>query len=116
MQHQVIWRPNLPLTATLLNAIKKRKYILEEPDLTYRTSQKGLTLLGVALLYEYEIFSINELHKYIDGASLTSTEDIKRLIKLTLDLPNPTENFIEHLKVFKILIYVVFTASFPIFL
>ena len=66
-----------PLPSTLLKTIKKRKYISEEPGLTYRISQKGLMLLGVALLDEGEILSINKLHDYITSASLTSCEDIK---------------------------------------
>ena len=40
----------LSLPATLLKTIKKSNYISEDPDLTYRTAQKGLTLLGVAML------------------------------------------------------------------
>ena len=51
----------IPLPSTLLNTTKKRRYISEDPDLTYRTAQKYLTLLGVALLDDDEIFSINEL-------------------------------------------------------
>ena len=46
----------------LLKNIKKRKYISEEPDLTYRTAQKGMTLWGVSLMDEDEILYINELH------------------------------------------------------
>ena len=62
----------VPLPDTLLKTIKKRKYISEDPDITYRTSQKGLTLLGVVLLDEDEMLSINELHEYTTSASLTS--------------------------------------------
>ena len=69
----------VPLPATLLNTIKTRNYISKELDLTYRTAKKGLTLLGVALLDEDEIPSINELHKYITSASLRSHEEINNL-------------------------------------
>ena len=61
----------VPLPTTLLNTIKKSNYIIEEPDLIYRTAQKGLTLLGVAPLYEDKISSINEIHEYITSAYLT---------------------------------------------
>ena len=54
---------HFPIPDTLLNTIKKRKYISQEPDLTYRTAHKWLTLLGVALLDEDKIFSINEIHE-----------------------------------------------------
>ena len=60
----------VPLPVTLLKTIKNRKYISEEPDLTYRTAQNGWTLLGVALLDEDEISSINELHEYITIPSI----------------------------------------------
>ena len=43
---------SIPLPVTLLNTIKKRKYIPEDPYITYHTAQKGLTLLGVALVDE----------------------------------------------------------------
>ena len=69
----------VPLPVTLLNTIKTRNYISKELDLTYRTAKKGLTLLGVALLDEDEIPSINELHKYITSASLRSHEEINNL-------------------------------------
>ena len=106
----------VPLPANLLKTIKKRKYISEDPDLTYQTTQKGLTLLGLALLDEDKISPINELHEYITSASLTSTEDINKLFKLTSNLPNFTESFIDQLKVFVNLLYALFTASFPLFL
>ena len=73
----------VPLPATLLKTFKKRKYISEDSDLTYRTTQKELTLLGVALLNEDGISSINNIHEYISGAYLMSPEDIKKLSKLT---------------------------------
>ena len=60
-----------PLPVTLLNTIKKINNILEYPYITYRTAHKGLTLLGVSLLDEDEILSINKLHKYVSSASLT---------------------------------------------
>ena len=65
--------------------------------------------MGVALLDEDKISSINELHKYISGASLLSTEGIKKLSKLTLKLTNTMESFMEQLKVFANLLYVLFT-------
>ena len=37
----------VPLPATFLKTIKNRKYILEEPDITYHTTKKGLELLVV---------------------------------------------------------------------
>ena len=72
-----------------------------------------MTLLVVELLDEDEISSINELHEYIAGASLTSPEDIKKLSKQTSNIPNSTESFIEQLKVFANLIYALFSASPP---
>ena len=45
----------VPLPFKLLNTINKIKYISEDPDITYCTAQKGLTLLGVALLDDDEI-------------------------------------------------------------
>ena len=83
------------LSTTLRKTIKKRKYISEYPDPTYRTAQKGLTLLGVALLDEDKIFSINELHDYIKGAYIKFPEYINNMTKLTPKLPNSMENFME---------------------
>ena len=54
----------VPLPATLLSTIKKRKYISEYPYITYRIAQNGLTLLGVALLDE---------DKYCPSMNSTST-------------------------------------------
>ena len=84
-----------PLPATLLKTIKKRKYISEEPDLTYHIAQKGLTLLGVALLDEKTILSIKQLHEYTTSAQLKSPEDTKKLSKLTSNIPNSMESFME---------------------
>ena len=106
----------VPLPATFLNTIKNRKYISEDLGLTYRTSQKGFTLLVVALLDEDKILSINELHECITRAYLTSPEDIKKLLKLTSKLPNSMKSFMEQLKVFANLLYALFTASCPLFL
>ena len=77
----------VPLPTTLINTIKNRKYISEDPDLTYRTAQKGLILLRVSLLDEDEISPINELRDWIVGESLTFPEEIKKLSKLTSKLP-----------------------------
>ena len=104
---------HVPLPSTLLKTIKKRKYIWEDLDLTYHTAQKGMTLLVVALLYEDKISPINEIHKYITGASLKSPKDIKKLTNLTSKLPNSMESIVEQLKVFANLIYALFTSSFP---
>ena len=101
----------VPLPAILLKTIKKRKYTSEEPDLTYHTAQKVLKQLGVAILDEDEILSINELHEYITSAPLTPHEDIKELPKLTSKLPNSMEFFMEKLKVFENLLYAIFTES-----
>ena len=79
-------------------------------------TQKGLTQLGVALLDEDKILSINELHKYITSASLMLPEDIKNLTKLTSKLLNFTESFMKQLKVFENLLYTLFTVSCPLFL
>ena len=103
----------ITLPAALLKTTRKRKYISEDPYLTYRTDHKGLTLLGVALLDEDKILSINETHKYISSASLMSPEDIKKMSKLTSKIPYTMEIFMEQIKVFKKLLYVIFTASFP---
>ena len=92
---------HVPLPATLLKTNKKRKYISEDPDLTYHTAQKRLTLLGVALLDEEEISSINEIHEYISGEYLTSPEDTKKLTKLTSNIPNTTQIFMEQLNIFQ---------------
>ena len=107
---------HVPLPATLLHNIKNSKYISEDPDLTYRTAQKVLTLLGVALLDEEEIPFINELHKYIISASLMLLEDMNNLPNLTSKLPNSMESFIEQIKVFENLLYALFTAYCPLFL
>ena len=107
---------HVPLPTTLLKTTKKRKYISEDPDITYCTAQKGLTLLVVVLLDEGGILSINELHEYITSAFLTSPEDIKKLSKLTSKLPKSMEIFTEQLKVFTNLLYAPFTASCPLFL
>ena len=48
-----------PLPATLLETIKKGKYISEDLYLTYRTAHKRLTLLGVAPIDEDKILSMN---------------------------------------------------------
>ena len=106
----------VPLPSTLLKTIKKRKYRSENPHLTYRTTLKGLTTLLVALLDEDEISSINELHEYISYASLTLPEDIKNLSKITPNIPNSMESFMEQLKVFANLIYALFAAYFPLFI
>ena len=63
-----------------------------------------------------KILSINKLHKYITSASLTSPEDIKKLSKLTSNLPNSVESYMGQIKVFSNLLYVLFTASFLLFL
>ena len=107
---------HVPLPAILLKTIKKRKYISEEPDLTYCTVQKVFTLLVVALMDEDKILSINELHDYITSASHMSPEDVKKLSKLTSKLPNSMEIFMLQVNVFSKLLYAVFTTSFPIFL
>ena len=72
--------------------------------------------MGVALLDEEKIFSINELHKYITSASLTSPEDNKKLSNLTSNIPNSMESFMEQIKVFANLLYALLTSSFPLFL
>ena len=72
-----------------------------------------MTLLVVALLYEDKISPINEIHKYITGASLKSPKDIKKLTNLTSKLPNSMESIVEQLKVFANLIYALFTSSCP---
>ena len=46
----------------------------------------------------------------------TSPEDIRNLLKLTSNLPNSMESFMEHLKVFANLLYALFTSSFSLFL
>ena len=106
----------IPLPATLLKTIKKRKYISEDLDLTYRTAQKGLTILRVALLDEDEILSINKPHKYISGASLTSPEGINKTSILTSNIPNTMKRFTDKLKVFTNLLYALFTTSCPLLL
>ena len=106
----------VPLPATLLKTIKKKKYISEKPDLTYRIAQKGLTLLEVVLMDEDEISFINKLHEYITSASLTSPEYIKKLSEITSKLPNSMENFMDQLKVFANLLYALFTEYSPLFL
>ena len=106
---------HVPLPAILLKTIKKRKYISEEPDLTYCTVQKVFTLLVVALMDEDKISSINELHDYITSASLMSPEDVKKLSKLTSKLPNSMESFMEKIKIFANLLYALFTASCLLF-
>ena len=72
--------------------------------------------MGVVLLDEDEISSINEIHKYITSTSLTSHEDIKKLSKLNSKLPKSMETFMEQLKVFTNLIYTLFTSFPPLFL
>ena len=72
--------------------------------------------MGVDLLDENKILSMNELHKYITSASLTSPEDIKKLSKLTSKLPNSMLSFMEQLKVFANLLYALLTAYLPLFL
>ena len=72
--------------------------------------------MGVVLLDEDEISSINEIHNYITSTSLTSHEDIKKLSKLNSKLPKSMETFMEQLKVFTNLIYTLFTSFPPLFL
>ena len=106
----------VPLPATLLKTIKNRKYISEDPDLNYHTAQKGLIILVLTLLDENEILSINKLHEYISGTSLTSPEDINKLSKLTSKLINTMEMFMEQLKVIENLLSALFATSSPLFL
>ena len=72
-------------------------------------------MLGVALLDEDKILSINELHEYITSASLMSPEDTNKLSNLTSKLPNSMEIFMEQLKVFANLLYALFTTYRPLF-
>ena len=100
----------------MLKTIKKRQYISEEPDLTLHNAQKGLTLLGVGLLDEEQIATINKLYEYVHGASSTSPDDIKKLSKLTPKLPDTTDQFIEQLKGFANILYALFTVTCPLFM
>ena len=72
--------------------------------------------MGIALLDEDEISSINEIHEYITSTSLTSPDNIKKLSNLTSKLSNSMESFMEQLKVFAKLNYALFISSCPLFL
>ena len=88
----------VPITAAMLKNNKKRKYIVEDPDLTLHKAKKGLTLLSVGLMNKDEIQSMNELHEYFAGATFTSLDDMRKLALIPNKLPKTTDCFLEQVK------------------
>ena len=88
----------------------------KDPDLTLTTAQKGLTLISVGLYDEEKIQAINELHKFFDGATFTSPDNMKQLTKFTTKLPDTTEKFLKQVKVFANILSALFTNACPLFI
>ena len=106
----------VPIMAAMLKTIKKRKDIVEDPDLTLHTAKKGLTLISVGHRSEDEIQSMNELHKYFAGTTFTSPDDMKKLATLPTKLPETMKCFLEQVKIFANVLHALFSTTCPLFL
>ena len=106
----------VPITQPLLKMIKKRKFLSDDPDLTFQTATKCFTIFSVGPMEEDDIAIINKLYEYIQEASMITTTDIKNLAKVTAKVPGSTEKFMDTLRVFANALYALFTAGCPLFL
>jgi len=99
----------------LLKLLKKRKYLSEDPELTYRTAGNGVTLFSVGHQDLDEVAAINELFDQLTEATMVMPSDISKLGKMTATVPETAADFMMNLRVFANLLYALFTGTCPLF-
>ena len=99
----------------LLKLLKKRKYLSEDPELTYRTACKGVTPFSFGQQDLDDVATINELFDQLTQATMVMPADISKLAKMTATVPETAADFILNLRVFANLLYALFTSTCPLF-
>ena len=99
----------------LLKLLKKRKYLSEDPELTFRTAANGVTLFSVGHQDLDEVAAINELFDQLAEATMVMPSDISKLGKMTATVPDNAADFMMNLRVFANLLHALFTRTCPLF-
>ena len=100
----------------LLRILKKRRYLSEDPDLTFRTACKGLTPFCLGGNDPDVVATINELADQIEQATNVGVEEISKLAALKATVPETAWEFLLNLKTFANLLFALFTGACPLFL
>ena len=70
---------DITITAPLLIMICKRKWILEDPIPTYRTTVKGLSVFVVGSVLEAQVVLINETMEVLKYAKTMTANEYKEV-------------------------------------
>ena len=96
--------------------IRKIKWLLEDPVLTYHTVAKGLSVFGLGLISEYQVVLINETREVHECTTTTTVKEYKEVIKIKIEVPTDSDEFVIQLKAFVNLLYALFRSVYPLYL
>ena len=100
--------------AALLQMIRKRKWLSDDPVASYRTAAKGLSPFAM-LVSDDDAAIINNTMEALDHATTTTAAEYKAVTKVTAKVPEDAFDFLLMLKTFANLLYAIFGASCPLF-
>lgn len=106
----------IPITAPLLQTIRKRQWLANDPLATFKTAAQGLSIFAVGQLSDEEVSSINESMEALSNATQTTAKELKEASsKLTAKVPTDSHEFLELLKTFANLLFALFSSSCPLY-
>ena len=86
----------------------------EGPELTYRTTCKGVTPFSFGQEDLHDDTMINDLFDQLSQTTVVMPADTNKLAKMPASVPETVADFIQNLKVFGNLLYALFTSTFPL--
>ena len=106
----------IPITAPLLQMIRKRKWLSDDPTATYRTAAKGLSIFAVGAMTEDEVAIINDTMEALDSATTTTAKEYKDVTRIKATVPEDSYEFTILLKTFANPLYSLFGSICPLYL
>ena len=100
--------------AALLQMIRKRKWLSDDPVASFRTAAKGLSPFAM-LVSDDDAAVINDTMEALDHATTTTAAEYKAVTKVTATVPVDSFEFLLLLKTFANLLFALFGSSCPLY-
>ena len=100
--------------ASLLQMIRKRKWMSDDPTPSLRTATKGLSPFGI-LVSDEDVAAMNETMEALENATTTTASEYKLVTKILPHVPTDAWEFLLLLKTFANLLYALFGSGCPLY-
>ena len=116
LQEVVYEDADIPILAPILEMIRNRKWLSDDPQASYPTAAKGLSIFTMGHISEDLVAEMNEQMELLVEATQETAKELSMAKKMKVEVPDNNFEFIEMINMFANLLFALFSSACPHYL